>query len=213
MEGVPIVLKRRCSSPHNALNSISFTSFYDRHTIAWIWRHFHLWLIWPFDVGKVIVLWQLEEEARKSCLHPLTELPPPCELPWGNSYKNQHSQWTLASCSPGLDLDGWSFLVHLICPLMNELQSRQNPHWLGNWGGTRIAFSMEDHWGSQACRRVSLSKAACQGQSYVFTSALTSMSSSSLWGSLALRKFVVESPFSPGRKLYGSILIKWLDIF
>ena len=84
------------------------------------------------------------------------------------------------------------FWFNLSVCLWSRLQSRQSPHWLGNWVGTRIAFSMEDHWGSQACRRVSLSKAACQGQSYVFTSALTSMSSSSLWGSLALRKFVVE---------------------
>lgn len=54
--------------------------------------------------------------------------------------------------------------------------------------------------GSQACRRESLSKAACQSQSCVSTGALTSMSFSSLWGSLVLRKFVVESPFFQGRK-------------
>ena len=46
----------------------------------------------------------------------------------------------------------------------------------------------------------SLSKAARQGQSCVFTSAPISMSSSSLWGSLALRKFVVGTFLFPGRQ-------------
>lgn len=42
----------------------------------------------------------------------------------------------LASCPPGLDRDGSSFLAHLICPLMMEcgLQSRQSPDRLGTRG-------------------------------------------------------------------------------
>lgn len=53
----------------------------------------------------------------------------------------------------------------------------------------------------------SLSRVTSQGQSGVFTGALSSMSSSSLWGSLALREFVVEpSSFQGGKS--GSLFIK-----
>lgn len=66
VEMVPIVLEKRCASPHNDLNSISFPSF--MVDILWIGSggiSVLVWLVCLFDVEEVIVLWQPEWETRK----------------------------------------------------------------------------------------------------------------------------------------------------
>lgn len=165
-----------------------------------------MWLACLVDVGAVLFCGPLEQEARKPGVHPRSPLLPRTELPWGDSTPRgpalpvvtpgHHPAALLVLISMILLSGSFHLSIHRVDyragKALDSRGTKRAPEVPSMWRKPSVATEPAG-WGS-------LSKAARQGQSCVFTSAPISMSSSSLWGSLALRKFVVGTFLFPGRQ-------------